>query len=158
MFLPTDLAKNVRSLTDWHDAVAILLGAERDTVTARFHPQAWSNDYAIDVQTEGNPDYDAAVEILLMGSAADTIKDDSNESDDLKFAAFAPDWVRNWNGPFYVECQDNAAAFLEYRSAETREYNMNQCLQGLHSWINEEGRLSPDTQCKYWDELYGRPE
>lgn len=158
MFLPADLAKNVRSLTDWHDAVAILLGADRDTVMARFHPQAWSNDYAIDVESEGNPDYDVAVDILLMGSVADTIKDDSNESDELKFAAFAPDWVRNWNGPFYVECQDNVAAFLNYRSAEVREYNMNQCLQGLHSWIHEKGNLAANTKCKHCEELYGNPD
>jgi hypothetical protein len=32
------------------------------------------------------------------------------------------------------------------------------CAQGIHSWVNEQGILPPDTKCTHCGELYGTPE
>lgn len=62
----------------------------------RFHPQAWVNDWAIEVDPQGETEWEA-------GDVADDIADNTYESDDLRFHDNAPQWVRDWTGPFYVE-------------------------------------------------------
>jgi predicted Fe-S protein YdhL (DUF1289 family) len=130
-FLPADVARNVDDVLDWHDAVSILLGAEHEQVTARFNPQVWINDNAIDADELGEADYDVTVEVLLMGAAAArAMRDNSLESDDLQFAAMAPDWIRNWGGPFYVEVADSTAEYLEQRELlkdETQPEDDSEC-------------------------------
>lgn len=32
------------------------------------------------------------------------------------------------------------------------------CAEGLHSWVHEPEKLSPDTPCAYCGELYGHPD
>lgn len=32
------------------------------------------------------------------------------------------------------------------------------CADGIHSWVNETGKLPADTPCKYCGELYGHPD
>lgn len=32
------------------------------------------------------------------------------------------------------------------------------CINGIHSWASEVGRLPPKTKCAYCSELYGRPD
>jgi hypothetical protein len=64
--------------------------------TAIFHPQAWVNDYAIEVDPEG----DTAFEV---GDVPDSVEDDSYESDNLRDHENAPQWVKDWSGPFYIE-------------------------------------------------------
>jgi len=59
--------------------------------TVRFHPQAWINDYAVDVDPEGPTDFDVS----------DSWKD--TDLDDLIFSPNCPAWARNWNGPFRIE-------------------------------------------------------
>jgi len=63
---------------------------------ARFHPQAWVDDYAMAVDTEGPIEWE-------VGAVPDTMQDDEYESDDLRFHENAPAWVKNWSGPFYIE-------------------------------------------------------
>lgn len=63
---------------------------------AIFHPQAWVNDYAIDVDPEGKTEWN--VEIV-----PDDLEDNSYESDELRFHDNAPQWVKDWSGPFWVE-------------------------------------------------------
>jgi hypothetical protein len=63
--------------------------------TATFHPQAWINDYAIDVDAEGETTW-------MVDDSALALTADSYESDELRFADNAPQWVKDWSGPFYV--------------------------------------------------------
>lgn len=80
-----------------------------------FHPQAWQNDYAIAVDP-GPTQIDVTEEILAMGrDQALHLTDDSDESDTLRLARLAPDWVRDWAGPhaiaeFFAEPDLAAAA------------------------------------------------
>lgn len=39
------------------------------------------------------------------------IRDNTHESDSFIHARLAPEWVRDWQGPFYIECQDSIQAF-----------------------------------------------
>jgi hypothetical protein len=61
-----------------------------------FHPQAWINDYATDVDPEGPTEFEVADEEVVG------LKDDSFESDVLREHANAPKWIRDWTGPSYI--------------------------------------------------------
>lgn len=62
----------------------------------RFHPQAWVNDYAIEVDPQGETDFE-------VGDVPDDVEDDTHASDALRTHDNAPEWVRDWTGPFWVE-------------------------------------------------------
>lgn len=81
---------------------------------ATFHPQAWQNDYAVPVDAEGPTTWDVTPEYLtgLLGTGtpnnwklADVLEPDTYASDDLRFDPAAPQWVKDWGGPFYVEVE-----------------------------------------------------
>jgi len=83
-------------------------------IVATFHPQAWVNDYAIEVDPEGETRWDVTDGIVAMGLLkALEIRDDCYTSDDLRFSDNAPDWVRNWTGPFYVAVEDSIMSYFE---------------------------------------------
>ena len=63
---------------------------------AIFHPQAWLNDWATDVDPEGPTDYE-------VGGVPGDMEDNSYASDRLRDHDNAPDWVKEWSGPFWVE-------------------------------------------------------
>lgn len=78
---------------------------------AVFHPQAWQNDYAIDVDPEGAVEFDVTPEVLAILAAGGSIPEDNDyESDELRHAATAPAWIQDWSGPFYIEVRDLRAA------------------------------------------------
>jgi hypothetical protein len=81
-------------------------------IIAIFHPQAWINDYAYAVDPEGDTRFDVTDTVIELGKElALEIEDDRQESDNLRFSPNAPEWIRNWSGPFYVEV---AEAIQEY--------------------------------------------
>lgn len=71
---------------------------------ARFVPQAWINDYAVDVDPMGETDWE-----LPEADALEALPEAQSTCADLDYLRDhdgAPDWVRNWNGPFRVELID----------------------------------------------------
>ena len=71
-------------------------------IIARFHPQAWVNDYAIEV--DGAFAVDVTDKVLAMGRyKALKLRDDQYETDNLI--------MHSHNGPFWVEVQE---AIWEY--------------------------------------------
>lgn len=83
----------------------LLAGAEptvNDTVTVRFVPQAWIRDTAIRVDPVGATTFE-----VPAADAKDTdgnwLPDHDYPSDRLREHANAPDWIREWSGPFEVE-------------------------------------------------------
>lgn len=71
---------------------------------ARFNAQAWQNDYAIDVDPEGEthwPISDDDAQTWLPEA-----KSPSADLDRLQDHPNAPQWVRDWRGPFYIELID----------------------------------------------------
>lgn len=82
-------------------------------IMARFVPQAWQNNYAIDVDPEGETEFDVTDVIVAMGrEKALQVKDNSDSSDDLASWEGAPEWIRNWRGPYYVLVESEIAAFF----------------------------------------------
>ena len=83
-------------------------------VTATFHPQAWDGNYAVDVKPEGNVKFDVTSDIERMGRVeAMSLADNSDDSDRLAKSDSAPEWIRNWSGPFYVEVQQSVQAYFQ---------------------------------------------
>lgn len=93
-------------------------------LTATFMPQVWVNDYVIQVDPEGEVEWDCTAYVLRHIECAgvnevtgfrylfrgaggyddrDWIRDDPN----------APEWVRDWSGPFEVELE-GYEEFLAY--------------------------------------------
>ncbi len=93
---------------------------------ATFTPQAWQNDYAIDVDAEGPTTWDATGFIrdpankINEGDVLEGIKDEGSwldKDDVLKSDTNAPEWVREWSGPFtiMVEGEDGEPLTQEQR-------------------------------------------
>lgn len=79
---------------------------------ATFDPQAWMNDYALSVDPEGDTDWDCTEAVReFVGADGGLMKpfrlmnygDDYLDNDDiLKSDPAAPEWVREWSGPFTI--------------------------------------------------------
>lgn len=83
-------------------------------VIATFHPQAWQDDHSVPVDPRGTVQFDVTEEVLALGrDRAMALDDDSYESDALRSARLAPAWVKDWQGPFYVEVRQAIEEFFE---------------------------------------------
>lgn len=87
----------------------------RTRFQARFNPQAWVNDYAIDVDPQGPTTWDATDAVASMPAEYRDQLVSEIEADDpfgwgealdswdwLHDDPNAPQWVRDWNGPFSI--------------------------------------------------------
>lgn len=69
-------------------------------IVARFVPQAWVRDYAVEVDPYGPTTWDVTDQIVAMGEyAALALVDDQYATDDLRNHPNAPQWVKDWTGP-----------------------------------------------------------
>lgn len=90
-------------------------------MTARFVAQAWVGDNAIDVDPQGETEWDCSEgfdslsddyrralcdEIAVHGEALDC-------DDELKTAETAPEWVRDWSGPFSLYVRPGPATIAK---------------------------------------------
>lgn len=79
------------------------------SMKATFRPQAWINNYAVDVDPQGPTTWDVSAEHLqyliqtLGAKDFDLVFESSYESDLVREDPAAPEWVRNWTGPFWVD-------------------------------------------------------
>jgi hypothetical protein len=82
--------------------------ADQKRIIARYQPQAWVNDYAMDI--DGACEFDVTEAILKMPrEKALAIRDDDYDSDNLAIEA----GVRgDHNGPFYVAVRDAIHAYF----------------------------------------------
>ena len=90
---------------------------------ATFHPQAWQNDYAIDVDPQGPTRWQITTDHLLSiidrhhrdvpDALKETITADTYCSDALRYDAAAPAWVHEWSGPFYISVEDSTGSLIE---------------------------------------------
>lgn len=95
--------------------------------TATFTPQAWINNYAVEVDAQGPTSWDATAQIERLGDRArrvfappfdaDPDGDPVPDDNDLLFdrdAAEIPEWIRQWNGPFDIHVTRNVAPTVEW--------------------------------------------
>jgi hypothetical protein len=109
---------------------------------AEFSPQAWQNDYAIPVDPQGETTWDVTEfvekildEGLYRGTEIkreyarewlDATLERGNDHDDVLWQdENAPEWVRNWSGPFDTYLRVVAAE-------ETRKLDSDVLPEGLH--------------------------
>lgn len=93
-------------------ALALPPGGPR--VTARFQPQAWVRDNAIDVDAEGDVEWDVTHVVATMEREdALQLQDDRDNTDSLREDPNAPEWIRNWSGPFWVEVEDSVRDYFD---------------------------------------------
>lgn len=76
---------------------------------ATFYPQAWINDYAVDVDPEGEQEWEPADQeacaaiVAEERAAGNSWKMSVLDRDDvLQEDANAPEWVKRWRGPFSI--------------------------------------------------------
>lgn len=106
-FIPANVANGVDP-QDWAAAIDYLLGLGGERIMADFTPQASVLDNCIDVDPLGETKFDVTFEVLLMGEeAAGDLQD--HDADHLTDAIAAPDWIREWPGPFSVHVADAIA-------------------------------------------------
>ena len=88
---------------------------EGSTMTTRyratFTPQAWINDYAVCVDPAGETEWDCTAYMAALPT--DEVRErsmipDTYCSDYVKGDPAAPEWVREWTGPFYVTVEEDA--------------------------------------------------
>jgi hypothetical protein len=83
-------------------------------IIATFHPQVWVNNYAVDVDPEGECDFDVTEHFVSLGEkAARAVRDYDDSSDALAALPQAPEWVRNWTGPFFVTVEESSRDYFE---------------------------------------------
>lgn len=84
---------------------------------ATFTPQAWINDYAVEIDAEGESSWEVSAEYLRGlvdyyaashgGDRRETLRQivevSTNESDELRSDPAAPSWIADHSGPFYCE-------------------------------------------------------
>lgn len=76
--------------------------AMKNTVRIRFIPQEWYHDCAINVDAPGSCEFDVP-KVDAVNSRNEWLRDHSNASDALKYHKNAPQWIRDWTGPFEIE-------------------------------------------------------
>jgi hypothetical protein len=93
---------------------------------ATFHPQAWVNDYAVEVDPEGETQWEVTegeIEAVCKEYDVDrqrAMESDQYESDQFRFSQNAPQWVRDWPGPFYISFDDTEAYELYEKTGDER--------------------------------------
>lgn len=82
-------------------------------ILARFHPEAWINDEAVEVDPEGPTTWDVTEHICAMPrEVALALRDNRENTDALCELPNVPEWIRNWNGPYRVEVQESIAEYF----------------------------------------------
>ena len=66
---------------------------------AEFVPQAWVNDYAVECDAQGPRDWELGP---MTKKQVEELSLDSYERDALRFHDNAPQWVKEWAGPFEI--------------------------------------------------------
>lgn len=73
-----------------------------------FYPQAWINDNALDVDPEGTMTWEMdMLEVVELTGVSDLncMDDNPYARDKLRHSKKAPQWIKDWTGPFEIECK-----------------------------------------------------
>ena len=70
-------------------------------VTIHFTPQAWVSDNAVEVNPEGPLSFQIPVSDA-QDEHGEWLPNRSFESDRLREHPLAPEWIRDWHGPFEI--------------------------------------------------------
>ncbi len=79
---------------------------EKPPVPVTFTAQKWVNDHALEVDPLGDTEWKIPYEEFIQitnGREPKDVESDTYDSDYLRFSKDAPQWIRDWDGPFYCE-------------------------------------------------------
>lgn len=114
-----DLHAQVMALADVAPALTRTTADSGRRITATFDPQVWVNDNAMSVDPQGDTVFDVTEAVLAMGrERALALKNESHEADELRLSEHAPQWIKDWSGPFYVDVEDSIADYFEPEEVE----------------------------------------
>jgi hypothetical protein len=116
VLVPFDhVIKHAEDFDDWQCQLArLLLPADGPRVIARFHGGVIQGDRWLNVVPPGDPTWDVTAEIISVHEmTALAITDDDFTSENFALAKSAPEWIRNWKGPFRIELQEQIRAYFE---------------------------------------------
>lgn len=83
------------------------VASEDRSVTLTFWPQAWWNGHAIEVDPFGPTDWTIPLSLLLQRFPTEVDwHAKAEDRDDLRYEGDAPQWIRDWPGPFEVSLDD----------------------------------------------------
>lgn len=93
--------------TDQRYRPAPVVSSKDRSVTLTFVPQAWRNDHAIEVDPSGPTDWTIPLSLLLQRFPTEVDwHAKAEDRDDLRYEGDAPQWIRDWPGPFEVSLDD----------------------------------------------------
>ena len=79
----------------------------KTTITLQFVTQAWINDYAIEADPQGPTTWEVPLSELREEYSCQAFWEDEHEKrDQMRYHANAPQWIKDWPGPFEVEFED----------------------------------------------------
>lgn len=88
------------------DSIAAAVAEPAPRIIARFNPQQWRNNYAVDDTSYGPVEFDVTDMVNRMPAAERlSLKDNSEESDQLWQAAVAGGLVSKYEGTGYVDVE-----------------------------------------------------
>lgn len=122
ILVPLHEARRAADLECWKEALEDLLtpGGSGPRIVAQFRPQSVIGDGCYDTDPLGSDRIDVTYELKLMGEdAVRAMQDSDEEAEALKDAVRAPEWVREWYGPFGVHVRDAAAEYYGFDPDET---------------------------------------
>lgn len=122
-YIPITVSEDVSDLESWKEAIAHLFGDRRNgSVHAKYVPQAWKRDQAVDVDPDGPTAIDITWEVLTMDrEEVMTFHNDREFTEGLIDAIMAPDWIRNRQGPSSIEARVAVDRFFEARTRRLLE-------------------------------------
>ena len=102
--------------------------AEERRIMAHFFPQVWEDaDEDLTLPDEKSVQFDVTEYILsLPQQKALAIEDDQYESDELRGLPDAPQWVKDWTGPFRIEVRASIRAYFAGRDDIAPKSNTRQ--------------------------------
>lgn len=97
-----------------YDAIdALVHNPHHHRIIATFVPQVWINDRAVTADPLGDTEIDITDAVLALSKEdALNLRDDTYEADALINRDFAPDWINDWSGPFYLAVEAAIAAYF----------------------------------------------
>ena len=86
----------------------------------------WENDYAVPAEIEDRPTvWEMNLTDVMDFPHGSLPKDDSAQSDSLMGHKSAPQWIREWDGPYWVEIE-NRLEIENYIEAYLRQMRANE--------------------------------
>jgi len=105
-------AEAVAALASVNKQLEAAVGMLPVRCTARFVPQAWINDYAVEV--DGAKEFDITAEVEVLGKEESLLLRDDDYCSDNMVSLYKVAEAENHSGPYRVELQQSIRDYWDY--------------------------------------------